>query len=132
MKKWMLQAVRLLLVTLLVAQFGLAVACDEEEGCRKYTGIGLGVIREDDSRPMSVKQVVAIRAAKLEAVRSLVEQIFGINVASKSDMLTAQLINDRATLDSAANLKGVRFVKVEPLQPGIYQAVAEVEYVGKP
>ena len=87
----------------------------------------MGVVRDDDLRPMSVKQVMAIRAAKLEAVRSLVEQIHGINFASKSDMVTSQLLNDRLSVDSNGSLQGVRFVKVEPIGPGIYQAVAEID-----
>ncbi|MEY4593538.1 MAG: hypothetical protein RIR18_2433 [Pseudomonadota bacterium] len=117
----------LLLLTLSTA----AVAedlCLEDLGCRRFTGVGLGVVRDDDKRPTAIKQVVAMRAAKLEAVRSLAEQIHGIKIATKSDITTSQLIGDRANMETSSVLHGVRFVKVEPIQLGIYQAVAEVDY----
>ena len=34
---------------------------------------------------------------------------------------------DRLVVESGATLKGVRFVRVEPVEPGIYQAVAELD-----
>jgi hypothetical protein len=102
--------------------------CLVDLGCQRFTGVGLGVVRDDDKRPTAIKQVVAMRAAKLEAVRSLAEQIHGIKIATKSDMTTSQLLGDRANMETSSVLHGVRFVKVEPIQPGIYQAVAEIDY----
>lgn len=102
--------------------------CIDDMGCRRFTGVGLGVVRDDDRRPDNVKQLVAIRAAKLEAVRSLAEQIHGIKVTSKSDLTSSQLLSDRSSMETFAVLHGVRFVKVEPIQPGVYQALAEVDY----
>ena len=41
------------------------------------TGVGLAAVRPDDERPHNLKQLAAIRAAKLEAIRSLAEQVQG-------------------------------------------------------
>ena len=103
-------------------------SCLEDLGCRRYTGVGLGVVRDDDKRPFAVKQMVAMRAAKLEAVRSLAEQVHGIKIASRSDVTTSQLLSDRVDVETSSVLYGVRFVKVEPVQQGIYQAVVELDY----
>lgn len=123
--------VRHLLLILLLMSHTAAFAvdiCIDDMGCRRFTGIGLGVVRDDDRRPDTVKQLVAIRAAKLEAVRSLAEQIHGIKVTSKSDLTSSQLLSDRSSMETFAVLHGVRFVKVEPIQPGVYQALAEIDY----
>ena len=117
---------------LLVAFFmGSAVyaadPCFEEYGCRRYIGVGLGVVNDDDRRPIVVKQLAAMRAAKLDAIRSLAEQSQGITMASQSESVSSVLQTDKIAVATQGILQQVRFVKVEPMQPGVYQAVAELD-----
>lgn len=104
-----------------------AEQCWEDNRCQRITGIGLGAVHADDDRPHNLKQLSAMRAAKLDAVRSLAEQVKGIRLKSFSQSAMAELNADRVVAESEALLKGVRFVKIEPIQPGIYQAVAEID-----
>ena len=79
---------RLLMLGLSAALFvGNAVAdgpCWADERCVRITGVGLAAVRPDDERPHNLKQLAAIRAAKLEAIRSLAEQAHGVTLQSRS------------------------------------------------
>ena len=105
------------------------LACDDcdEISLTRYTGVGVAAVRPDDPRPLVVKQLMAIRAAKLEALRSLAEQTKGVKLSSKSEMAGSNLISDRLAIETETVLQGVRFIKVEPLQNGVYQAIAEID-----
>ena len=72
-------------------------------------------------------QLAAIRAAKLEAIRSLAEQAHGVTLQSRSQSEKSEMGTDSIVVESGATLKGVRFIRVEPVEPGIYQAVAELD-----
>lgn len=102
-------------------------SCFEEDGCRRYTGVGLGVVRDDDKRPVALRQLVAIRAAKLDALRSLTEQIKGVQVASQSEVVSSELTSDKISSQSQGSLQGVRFVNVKPLDDKTYQAIVELD-----
>ena len=69
---------RLLLLGLSAALFVSSAAADgpcwADERCVRITGVGLAAVRPGDERPHNLKQLAAIRAAKLEALRSLAEQ----------------------------------------------------------
>lgn len=124
---------RMLAVLALFASTPL-LACDDcdEISLTRYTGVGVAAVRPDDPRPLVVKQLIAIRAAKLEALRSLAEQTQGVKVSSKSESAGASLISDRISVESQTILQGVRFIKVEPIENGVYQAIAEIDLYDLP
>ena len=101
--------------------------CWADERCVRITGVGLAAVRPDDERPHNLKQLAAIRAAKLEAIRSLAEQAHGVTLQSRSQSEKSEMGTDSIVVESGATLKGVRFIRVEPVEPGIYQAVSELD-----
>ena len=105
------------------------MACDDcdDIALTRYTGVGMAAVRPDDPRPLVVKQLMAIRAAKLEALRSLAEQTKGVTLTSKSEVAGSSLVSDRIAVESQTVLQGVRFIKVEPLENGVYKAIAEID-----
>jgi hypothetical protein len=116
------------LLLALGAQAALAdESCWADTRCIRVTGVGLAAVRPDDERPHNLKQLAAIRAAKLEAIRSLAEQVQGVTLQARSQSDKSGLETDRIVVESEATLKGVRFVRVEPVEPGIYQAIAELD-----
>ena len=118
-------AIGLLLSVISVAQ--ARERCWEDEQCLRLTGVGLGAVREDDDRPAALRHLAAMRAAKMDAVRSLAEQAKGIRLQSRSHGISSELAADRIVMQTDGVLKGVRFLKVESIEPGIYQAVAEMD-----
>jgi len=82
---------------------------------------------EQNEQPLAHRQLLAIRAAKLDAVRSLAEQVNGFRIVSATKIATNSEISDEASMHLDTILSGVRYIKVEPLQQNIYQAVVEIE-----
>ena len=101
--------------------------CWEAEGCTRYTGVGLAAVRAGDESSFNQRQLTAIRAAKLDALRSLAEQAKGIQLQTQSASVASELVNDRVDTTISTTLSGVRYVKVNAIQPGIYQAVVEMD-----
>ena len=101
--------------------------CWEAEGCTRFTGVGLAAVRAGDESSFNQRQLAAIRAAKLDALRSLAEQAKGLRLQAQSASVSADLVNDRVDTTIDTTLSGVRYVKVAAIQPGIYQAIAEMD-----
>lgn len=101
--------------------------CWEAEGCTRFTGVGLAAVRAGDESSFNQRQLAAIRAAKLDALRSLAEQAKGIRLQTQSANVASELVNDRVDTSLDTTLTGVRYVKVDAIQPGIYQAVVEMD-----
>lgn len=101
--------------------------CWDSDGCTRVTGVGLGAVRTDDGLSFNQQQIMAIRAAKLEALRSLAEQVREFRLQAQSSTIASNLMTDRVEMNIDTKLSGVRYIKVEPIQPGIYQAIAEMD-----
>ena len=101
--------------------------CWEAEGCTRFTGVGLAAVRAGDESSFNQRQLAAIRAAKLEALRSLAEQAKGIRLQTQSANVASELVNDRVDTSLDTTLTGVRYVKVDAVQPGVYQAIAVMD-----
>lgn len=103
-------------------------SCWESEGCQRITGIGFGVVDRRDDRPEQLKHIAAIRAAKVDAMRALAEQVKGVRMRSISQTGQGELTGDRVVAETETLLRGVRFVKVEPIEIGLYQATVELDF----
>jgi len=101
--------------------------CWQAEGCTRFTGVGLGAVHAGDEASFNQRQLMAIRAAKLDALRSLAEQAKGLRLQAQSASVATDLVSDRVDTSIDTALSGVRYVKVNPIQPGIYQAIAEMD-----
>lgn len=101
--------------------------CWDSNGCTRVTGVGHGAVHAGDPSSFNQRQLMAIRAAKLDALRSLAEQVRVFRIQSQSSTIASSLVDDRVETNIDTNLSGIRYVKVEPIQPGIYQAVAEMD-----
>lgn len=101
--------------------------CWEAEGCTRFTGVGLGAVHTGDESSFNQRQLMAIRAAKLDALRSLAEQAKGLRLQTQSATVATELVNDRVDATIDTTLTGVRYVKVDAIQPGIYQAIAVMD-----
>lgn len=102
-------------------------ACVPEEGCTRITAIGHGAIAEDNDKTMIQRQLLAMRAAKVDALRSLAEQVQGLRIQSESISDGYAKLSDRTQTGFDTVLKGIRYLSVEPVQPGIYQALVEMD-----
>lgn len=96
----------------------------------KITGTGFGSMSSYEGYTIGQKRLMAIRASKLDAYRSLAEQLNGVKIDSNTQLstLTARSDNFRARVNSI--VKGARVVSVTPMPDNNYETVLEV-YVDK-
>lgn len=96
----------------------------------KITGIGYGAESTFESYTTGQRRLMAIRASKLDAYRSLAEQLYGIKIDSNTSISTLTARNDNFRARVTALVKGARLVSVTPMSDHNYETVLEV-YVDK-
>ncbi|MEZ7812713.1 MAG: LPP20 family lipoprotein [Paracoccaceae bacterium] len=91
------------------------------------TGRGYSVISIQPGKSTGHRRLMAIRAAKLEALRDLAEQIHGIQINSKTSMAEAIIQNDSLQSNVDGAIRGARTVKIEPMGSDVYEVVLEID-----
>jgi len=96
----------------------------------KITGIGYGAESTYQAYTPGQRRLMAIRSSKLDAYRSLAEQIYGIKIDSNTSVATLTAKNDSFRARVNAVVRGARLVSVTPMADNNYETVLEV-YVDK-
>jgi hypothetical protein len=96
----------------------------------KITGIGYGAESTFAAYTPGQRRLMAIRSSKLDAYRSLAEQISGIKIDSNTAVSTLTAKNDSFRARVNAVVRGARVVSVTPMADNNYETVLEV-YVDK-
>lgn len=96
----------------------------------KITGIGYGAESTYQAYTPGQRRLMAIRSSKLDAYRSLAEQIYGIKIDSNTSVSTLTAKNDSFRARINAVVRGARLVSVTPMADNNYETVLEV-YVDK-
>lgn len=92
----------------------------------KITGIGYGAESTYEAYTPGQRRLMAIRASKLDAYRSLAEQIHGIKIDSNTSVSTLTAKNDSFRARINAIVRGARVVSVTPMADRNYETVLEV------
>ncbi len=92
----------------------------------KVTGIGFGATGTYEGFTVGQHRLMAIRASKLDAYRSLAGQLFGIRIDSNTSISTLMVRNDNFRARVNAVVRGARVVSVTPMADGNYETVLEV------
>ena len=96
----------------------------------KITGIGYGSTNNYELYTPAQRRLMAIRASKLDAYRSLAEQIYGVKIDSNTTVSALVAKSDSFRARVNALVRGARVVSVTPMADGNYETVLEV-YVDK-
>jgi len=93
----------------------------------RVSAVGYGATSSHSDLTVGQKKLLGMRASKLDAYRSLVEQIAGLHLTSNSTVGEMMSKNDniRATVD--AYLRGARVVEVSPMSDGNFQTMLEID-----
>ena len=91
------------------------------------TGMGYASISSQPAKSVNQRRLMAIRAARLEAMRNLTEQVHGIKVNSRTTIIDAIVQNDslRATVDGL--IVGAKTVRINPVGTDTYEVVLELD-----
>lgn len=93
----------------------------------KVSGVGYGASSSFDGYTPGQKRLMAMRASKLDAYRSLAEQIYGVRVSGNSTVAAMMAQNDSFRVYVDAYLKGARVLSVTPMADGNYETILEIE-----
>ena len=92
----------------------------------KIIAVGYGASSSYEGYTVGQKRLMAMRASKLDAYRSLAEQIHGVRVNGNSTVsaMMAQVDSFRVFVD--AYLRGAQVVTVTPMNDGNYETTMEI------
>lgn len=97
-----------------------------ESGAPRLIGRGFSQIAGQPGATLGERRLLAMRAARLEALRDLTEQVHGIRITSDSLLGEAVLRNDRLAARVQGTLRGARTVSIQPKGDDGYEVVMEL------
>jgi outer membrane protein FlgP len=91
------------------------------------TARGFAQVAGQPGQTLNEKRLLAIRAARLDALRDLTEQVHGIRISGDSLLRDAVLRNDTLAAQVQGTLRGARTVSVEPRGDDGYAVTMELD-----
>ena len=91
------------------------------------TGVGFSAVSIQPGNNLNQKRILAIKAARLDALRQLTEQIHGIQVTGSTKIAEAIVQSDTLRADIQGVILGARTVKIDPSSSDTYEVVVEID-----
>lgn len=88
-----------------------------------FQGTGFAQVSRQPGASLNAKRLMAIRAARLEALRDLTEQVHGIRLSSTSSLRDAVLTSDHLQAIVEGEIRGARTVRITPKGSDSYEVV---------
>lgn len=109
----------------LMSIVSLAQADAVNPPANRVSAVGFGTMSAFTKYPPGQQRLLAMRAAKLDALRNLAEQLGGVSVQGSSRMvdMAAQIDSFRVSVDTL--VRNARVLSITPIQEGNYEAVVE-------
>ena len=92
----------------------------------RVVGVGYAVINAQPGKSPEEKRLMAIQASKLEAYKSLAEQIYGQYLESRGTLSNLKLSDEEITSRVEGLVVGARVVSIKPISTDSYETVLEV------
>ncbi len=91
------------------------------------TGMGYASVSSQPAKSINQRRLMAIRTARLDAMRNLTEQVHGMQINSRTTVIDAVMQNDslRATVDGL--ILGAKTVRINPVGADTYEVVLELD-----
>mgnify|MGYP001998505104 FL=1 len=91
------------------------------------TAIGYAVTSSQPGRSQAQKRLMAIRSARMAAMRDLAEQIHGLQVDSSTTVIDLMVQNDTFRGVVSGTIRGARTVRINPTGSETYEVVLEID-----
>ncbi|CRK76158.1 hypothetical protein NIG5292_02215 [Nereida ignava] len=89
--------------------------------------IGYSVISSQPGKTLNQRRLMAIRAARMDAMRTLAEQIHGLTIEGETQLSEAVLQSDTLRASVSGAIRGARTVKIEPRGTDTYAVQLEMD-----
>jgi hypothetical protein len=89
-------------------------------------GIGYAVINVQPGSSVEEKRLMAINASKLEAYKSLAEQIYGQYLESRGTLSNQKFSDEEITSRVEGLIVGARVLSIKPISNDSYETVLEI------
>ncbi len=91
------------------------------------TATGYAVVSTQPGQNVEQKRLMAIRAARMSAMRELAEQIHGLKVDSNTTVIDLMVQNDTFRGIVSGVIRGARTVRINPTGNDTYETVLEID-----
>ena len=91
------------------------------------TATGYAVVSSQPGQSIEQKRLMAIRAARMAAMRDLAEQIHGLQVDSNTTVVDLMVQNDTFRGVVTGTIRGARTVRINPTGADTYEIVLEID-----
>ncbi len=91
------------------------------------TAVGYAVVSTQPGKNVAQKRLMAIRAARMAAMRELAEQIHGLKVDSSTTVIDLVTQNDTFRTMVQGTIRGARTVRINPTGDDTYETVLEID-----
>ena len=91
------------------------------------TATGYAVVPTQPGQNVEQKRLMAIRAARMSAMRELAEQIHGLKVDSNTTVIDLMVQNDTFRGIVSGIIRGARTVRINPTGSDTYETVLEID-----
>lgn len=91
------------------------------------TAIGYAVTSSQPGRSPAQKRLMAIRSARMAAMRDMAEQIHGLQVDSSTTVIDLMVQNDTFRGVVSGTIRGARTVRINPTGSETYEVVLEID-----
>lgn len=93
----------------------------------RLSGRGFAQVAGQPGQTLNERRLLAMRAARLDALRDLTEQVHGIQISSDSYLRDAVLRNDTVAAHVQGSLRAARTVSIEPRGDDGYAVLLELD-----
>ena len=91
------------------------------------TATGYAVVSTQPGQNIEQRRLMAIRAARMSAMRELAEQIHGLKVDSNTTVIDLMVQNDTFRGILSGVIRGARTVRINPTGSDTYETVLEID-----
>jgi|GEM_PF-2953141 hypothetical protein len=93
---------------------------------QKIVGVGYAVINSQPGDSSEEKRLMAIKASKIEAYKSLAEQIYGQYVEARGLLSNSRVSEEQIASRVEGIIYSARLVSIKPISDNSYQTILEV------
>ena len=91
------------------------------------SAVGYAVVSSQPGRSENQRRLMAIRSARMAAMRDLAEQIHGLNVEGNTTVIDLMVQNDTFRGIVSGTIRGARTVRINPTGSDTYEVLLEID-----